>query len=69
MPKPSQLDTQPLPDSVPDSERSLYRMTIDFRQINAVTQNQMTSQLPGIQSMEVNFQNVYVSTIDFAKLF
>ena len=39
MPKPSQLATQPLPTIVKDSERSLYRMTIDFRQINAVTKN------------------------------
>ena len=69
MPKPSKLDTQPLSDSVPDSERSLYRMTIDFRQINSVTQNQKTSQLPSIQTMDVNFQNAYVSTIDLANCY
>ena len=44
-------------------------MTIDFRQINAVTTNQKTSQLPSIQSMEVNFQNAFVSIIDLANFY
>ena len=44
-------------------------MTIDFRSINAVTTNEKTSQLPSIQSIEANFQNSYVSTVDFVKCF
>ena len=44
-------------------------MTIDFRQINSVTLNQKTSQLPSIQAMEVNFQNAYVSTIDLSNCY
>ena len=39
-PTPSKFDTQPLDsDSTSDAQRSLYRMTIDFRSINAVTTN------------------------------
>ena len=69
-PRPSKLDTQSLDSaSVPDAQRSLYRMTRDFRQINAVTTNQKTSQLPSIQSMEVNFQNAFVSTIDLSNCY
>ena len=44
-------------------------MTIDFRSINAVTTNEKTSQLPSIQSIEANFQNAYVSTVDLANCY
>ena len=63
------MATQTLDNDLPDSQRSLYRMIIDFRQINSVTLNQKTSQLPSIQSMEVNFQNAYVSTIDLSNCY
>ena len=68
--KPSTFDTQSLEsDNANDAQRSLYRMTIDFRQINAVTTNQKTSQLSSIQAMEVNFQHAFVSTIDLANCY
>ena len=44
----SKVATQTLDNDLPDSQRSLYRMTIDFRQINSVTLNQKTSQLPKV---------------------
>ena len=69
-PTPSKLDTQPLDsDSTSDAQRSLYRMTIDFRSVNAVTTNENTSQLPSIQSIEANFQNAYVSTVDLSNCY
>ena len=69
-PTPSKLETQPLDsDSTSDAQRSLYRMTIDFRSINAVTTNEKTSQLPSIQSIKANFQNAYVSTVDLSNCY
>ena len=69
-PTPSKLETQPLDsDSTSDAQRSLYKMTIDFRSINAVTTNEKTSQLPSIQSIEANFQNAYVSTVDLSNCY
>jgi hypothetical protein len=69
-PKPSKQETQPLDsDSTPDAQRSLYRMTIDFRSINAVTTNEKTSQLPSIQIIEANLHNAFVSTIDLSNCY
>ena len=46
-PKPSVTETRPIhTGDAPENQRSLYRMTIDFHQLNAVTTNQRTSQLP-----------------------
>ena len=55
--KTSKTQTQPLSEGTPDSQRSLYRMTINFRAINQVTLNEKTSQLPSLQSIEANFHN------------
>jgi hypothetical protein len=69
-PKPSKLETQPFDiDSTPDAQRSLYRMTKDFRSINAVTTNEKTFQLPSIQSIEANFHNAFVSIIDLSNCY
>ena len=53
----------------PENQRSLYRMTIDFRNLNSVTTKQRTSQLPSIQAMEVNFHDGFVTTIDLANYY
>ena len=66
----SKLETKKLTsDGVSESQRSLYRMTIDFRAINAVTTNEKTSQLPSIQSIEANFHDAHVSTIDLSNCY
>ena len=44
-------------------------MTIDFRAINQVTLNEKTSQLPSLQSIEANFHNALVSTIDLSNCY
>ena len=51
------------------SQRSLYRMTIDFRDLNKVTLNEKTAQLPSIQQIEAQFHNSHVSTLDLANCF
>ena len=67
---PSKVEKQPLPTSDPTKpEKSLYRMTIDFRSINLVTLNEKTSQLPSIQTIEGNFHNAIVSTIDLSNCY
>ena len=66
----TKVETQPLQIDPPDdSGKSLYRMTLDFRQINRVTLNEKTSQLPSIQSIENNFHNSIVSTIDLSNCY
>ena len=67
--KTSKTQTQPLSEGTPDSQRSLYRMTIDFRAINQVTLNEKTSQLPSLQSIEANLHNALVSTIDLSNCY
>ena len=72
--KPTIIDTRPLETdkfsvAAPENQRSLYRMTIDLRNLNAVTTNQRTSQLPSIQTMEVNFHDSFVTTIDLANCY
>ena len=70
--RPSTFGTQSLDsDSVNDAQRSLYRMTIDFRQINAVTTNQKNL-VPRIQnsrflltSDDITTPKLYVSPIFF----
>ena len=44
-------------------------MRIDFRNLNSVTTNQRTSQLPSIQAMEINFHDAFVTTIDLANCY
>jgi hypothetical protein len=67
---PAKVEKQPLPTSDPaKQEKSLYRMTIDFRAINQVTLNEKTSQLPSIQAIENNFHNAIVSTIDLSNFY
>ena len=67
---PSKVETQPLPDGdLAKPEKSLYRMTIDFRSINLITLNEKTSQLPSIQAIENNFHNAIVSTIDLSNCY
>ena len=59
---PTIIETRPLETiGAPENQRSLYRMTIDFRNLNSVTTNQRTSQLPSIQAMEVNFHDAFVT--------
>ena len=67
---PSKVETQPLPNNdLAKPEKSLYRMTIDFRSINLITLNEKTSQLPSIQAIENNFHNAIVSTIDLSNCY
>jgi hypothetical protein len=66
----SKLETKPLKiDASEQSEKSLYRMTLDFRMINQITLNEKTSQLPSIQAIENNFHNAIVSTIDLSNCY
>ena len=46
-----------------------YRMTIDFSDLNRVTLNDRYTQLPSVQSIEVNVANSLVSTLDIANMF
>ena len=61
------IENHPL-DTLPQ-QRSLYRMTIDFRDLNKVTLNEKTAQLPSIQSIEAQFHNNHVSTLDLSNCF
>ena len=65
----TQLRTEPLDPATPDSQRSLYRMTLDFRLLNRKTLNEKTSQLPSIQSIESKFFDSYVTTMDLANCY
>ena len=66
----SKLETKPLQiDASETSEKSLDRMTLDFRMINQITLNEKTSQLPSIQAIENNFRNAIVSTIDLSNCY
>ena len=62
-------DPKPLDQATPDSQRSLYRMTLDFRLLNLVTLNEKTAQLPSIQSIDANFFNAHVTTIDLSNCY
>ena len=64
------METKPLKiDASEKPEKSLYRMTLDFRMINQITLNEKTSQLPSIQAIENNFHNAIVSTIDLSNCY
>jgi hypothetical protein len=63
------LETKPLDPSTPDSQRSLYRMTLNFRLLNKVTLNERTAQLPSMQSIEASFFNSFVSTLDLSNCY
>ena len=65
----SKTDPTPLDPTTPDTQRSLYRMTLDFRLLNLVTLNEKTAQLPSIQSIEANFFNANVTTIDLSNCY
>ena len=67
--QPSKSDPTPLDPSTPDSQRSLYRMTLDFRLLNLVTLNEKTAQLPSIQNIEANFFNAHVTTVDLSNCY
>ena len=60
-------DTLPIDD--PSISPATYRMTIDYRHLNKVTLNDHSTQLPSIQSIEVNFADSIVSTLDIANMF
>ena len=60
-------DTLPIDD--PSLTPATYRMTIDFRHLNRVTLNDHSTQLPSVQSIEVNFADSIVSTLDIANMF
>ena len=57
----TQFKTETIDNATPDSQRSLYRMTLDYRLLNKKTLNEKTSQLPSIQSIEAKFFNSYVT--------
>ena len=50
-------------------ERTLYRLTIDMRQINLSTRNDTTLVLPSIQTIERSFHNSHISTYDLSNMF
>ena len=64
-------ETRPLEPEKKDSQssRNLYRMTIDFRDLNRATLNEKTCQLPSIQSIESSFHDSYVSTLDLSNCY
>ena len=66
---PSKVETKQLDPSTPDSQRSLYRMTLDFRLLNKVTLNEKTAQLPSMQSIESSFFNSFVTTLDLSNCY
>ena len=49
-------DTLPIDD--PSLTPATYRMTIDFRHLNRVTLNDHSTQLPSVQSIQVNFADL-----------
>ena len=60
-------DTLPIDD--PSLIHATYRMTIDFRHLNRVMLNDHSTQLPSVQSIEVNFADSLVSTLGIANMF
>ena len=64
-------ETRPLAPEMEQSEpsRSLYRMTIDFRDLNRATKNERTCQLPSIQSIEHCFHDCFVTTLDLSNCY
>ena len=65
----TQIKTQTIDNDTPDCQRSLYRMTLDYRLLNKKTLNEKTSQLPSIQSIESKFFDSLVTTMDLANCY
>jgi hypothetical protein len=49
--------------------RQLYRLSIDFRNVNKATLNDCTISLPTLQSIENSFQGCFISTFDITNCF
>ena len=64
-------ETRPLESEPKEGEkpRSLYRMTIDFRNLNKATKNEKTCQLPSVLSIENSFHDSYVTTLDLSNCY
>ena len=65
------VETRPLEPEPKEGEkpRSLYRMTIDFRNLNKATKNEKTCQLPSVLSIENSFHDSYVTTLDLSNCY
>ena len=50
-------------------ERQLYRITLDYRNLNRATLNDTTISLPMLQSIESNFEGSIVTTLDLSNCF
>ena len=60
-------DNNPVPPS--QVERQLYRITLDYRDLNRATLNDTTISLPTLQSIESNFEGSIVTTLDLFNCF
>ena len=61
-PKTHRLDPKQDPES-------LFRMTLDFRNINRLTLNEKSVQMPSLQSIEASFSNCLISTFDVSNMY
>ena len=61
----------PASGSITETEptKQLFRLTIDYRNVNAATRNDTTITLPSLQSIEQSFEGCHVSTFNLSNCF